>query len=430
MRTQPTYLKWCQKSAFLLSFLFISTFSFAQTDTTKLDSDQLFKLGREEAFNGNREKARKYLRAALAKSPNYSDVRIFLGRTYSWDGSRDDARKEFKIVLAEEPDNMEAMSALADVEIWDDKYEAALEVCNKGLRIQSNDEDLLYRKAKALKGLNREKEAIAALQSLFAVNAQHKEGRELLESIDAAGIRNLISLSYSQDWFKDGFQDPAHFGYLQYGRRTSRGSLFLRYNHAERFNSSGNQFEIDLYPSITRWGYLYLNYGHSETSLFPQNRYGAELYFKLPRAFEGSVGFRYLHFGPGSDATLYTATLGKYIGNYWLSARTFLTPGGAGLSNSYIVQARRYLNNAESYIGIVGGFGFSPDFTSSNATDRNIPGNVATLRSRRVGIDIQKTFGINWLGNVAFNVANQEYLFDPGKFKTIYGIILTVQYRF
>lgn len=403
----------------------------AQTDTASLDSDEMFKIARKEAFDGSRTNARKWLFRILEKSPGYDDVRIFLGRTYSWDGQRDNAREQFNIVLAKDPENNDALSALIDVELWDDKPEKALELANSGLNRTPNNTDLLYRKAKALHTLQKDVESASALQSLFAVDENHKDGLDLLKTIKLSGIKNSFTVNYSVDKFQRVF-DPAQYAYLQYGRRTPYGSFFVRYNWANRFQTNGHQYEVDLYPNIARGIYAYINYGNSNTLLFSQNRFGGELYFKLPYSMEGSVGLRYLYFGGGSQVTMYTGTLGKYFGNYWASARVFLTPGKAGLSNSYIFQLRRYLEDAQNYVALVGGFGFSPDITNSSQVsgDPSTRVLISSLRSRRIGVDYRRTFGINWRAEVGVNYAKQEYLFDVGNLIGVYTGTITVQYRF
>ena len=397
-----------------------------------MDVDDLFKIARNEAFNGSTEKARVYLKAILERKPNYNDVRTFLGRTYAWDGKRDEARNQLNQVLSQDPKNEEALVALIDVEYWDDNYTKSLELANHGLSFQGKSEDFLYRKARSEAKLKLEKEAAVTLQQLFVVNPSHKDGLGLQGTLKQGRIKNTLTINYARDSYSDVF-DPATLVAYQYGRRTPIGSLLFRYNTAQRFDRKGKQFEVEMYPSIVKGVYGYVNYGHSETRLFPQNRLGLELYFKLPKSFEGSAGLRYLYFGGGSQVTLYTATLGKYIGNYWLSLRTFVTPGDAGTSNSYLLLARRYFKDAENYLGIVAGFGFSPDFRNGIQSGEEFSAtsaDVAVLRSQRLALDYQHTFGLHWLVSAMYNFAKQEYMFGINEYIIIQGPQLTLQYRF
>ncbi|HEX4887839.1 MAG TPA: YaiO family outer membrane beta-barrel protein [Luteibaculaceae bacterium] len=402
----------------------------AQTDTALLDSDALFKLGRNEAFYGERKKAQVILRAALAKSPEYQEIKIFLARTYAWDGQRDSARYYLAEVLRAEPANTEALVALIDVENWDEKYQISLDLCLGGLERQKTNTDLLYRKARAEANLLQQQTAMSSLRQLLLIDPAHKEGLQLLESLKTSVQKNNISVNYAQDRFERVF-DPAHYAYLQYGRRTKLGSAFLRYNYAGRFEKSGHQLEADWYPNLFKGVYAYLNAGFSGTDLFPNSRFGAEVYTKLPKAFEASAGLRQLQFGRGSDGSviLYTGTIGKYIGNYWLNVRTFITPGDAGTSNSYIFLARRYLNTAEDFIGLSGGFGFSPDFSNQTVSNTSEERQVVTLNSRRFALTLQHTLGPKWLFNVTLNYQRQAYVFDPNELISLYGVNLVLEYR-
>ena len=129
--------------------------------------------------------------------------------------------------------------------------------------------------------------------------------------------------------------------------------LYARVNYASRsFGSSaksGIQFELDLYPRITKGFYAYLNGGYSSSSIFPKYRLGGELYKSLPFSFEISAGIRYLDFS-STQVYIYTGYLGKYYKNYWFSFRPFFTLKPSGVSFTGIWIVRRYLEDAENYI--------------------------------------------------------------------------------
>lgn len=82
---------------------FFSQLAIAQEDTASFDSDKLYAVGRELAFNGQHTQARKWLNAALVKSPGYLEIKIFLARTYAWDKQRDTALVLLDEVLAVAP---------------------------------------------------------------------------------------------------------------------------------------------------------------------------------------------------------------------------------------------------------------------------------------------------------------------------------------
>jgi YaiO family outer membrane protein len=54
-------------------------------------------------------------------------------------------------------------------------------------------------------------------------------------------------------------------------------------------------------------------------------------------------------------------TLGKYLGDWYFSVRSFITPGIAGTSVSASGSVRRYFLNAGTYVGVRYGHGLSKE---------------------------------------------------------------------
>ncbi len=413
----------------LLSFGFACQLGIAQIDTLKLTSDELFALAREKAFAGQREDARRLCKMILARSPSYSDVRILLGRTYAWDGRRDEARAEFYKVLSDNPAYKDALNALMDVELWDDKYGKALEIANRGLRSHPNDEDFLLKKARALKNLGRDEEALNVLAQLEDINPSYAGISPLREDIKITSMVHSVAVGYATDRFSEIY-DPMHYAYLQLSRRTGYGSVFGRLNYSNRFQTEGIQFESDLYPRIADGVYAYLNYGYSNSNLFPRHRAGAEVYGKLPFSFEGSIGLRHLYFGPSSMVTIYTGSLGLYYGSYWFSLRPYLTPKDGGASKSMSLTVRRYFADAENYVSVRAGAGFSADERSIQSSAGFGGKEVFYLKSQTVSLGWQQSLAVHYLLNITFDLTNQELSFSPGSYVTMYSLSLGFRARF
>ena len=159
----------------------------------------------------------------------------------------------------------------------------------------------------------------------------------------------------------------------------------LRANYANRFRKSAKQFELDAYPKLANGLYLFVNYGYSQDSLYPRHRYAAEMYTNFGGGFEMSAGFRRLEFA-GSQVTIYTGTIAKYQGSWWLSFRPYITPKREGTSRSYQLTVRRYLGDADSFIGVFGGIGSSPGEVN-DVTD------LQRRDSWKVGARLDKTLG-------------------------------------
>lgn len=394
-----------------------------------MSSEELFALARQKAFAGQREEARSLCRTILARSPFYHDARVLLGRTYAWDSRWEEARTEFHRVLDERPDYSDALNALLDVELWESKFDRALEIADRALSAHPSDEDLLVKKVKALKGLGRDGEALRVLNILEDLNPSLAEIAALRQNLNAAPVLNEVGINYATDRFS-GTYDPMHYGYLQLSRRTPFGSIFGRLNYSNRFGSTGTQFETDLYPRLTDGVYAYLNYGYSLNLLFPRHRTGAEIYTKLPSSYEGSVGFRYLYFGPSSDVTIYTGSLGLYFGSYWVSFRPYFIPNDAGVSKSASLTLRRYLSDAENFLSLRAGAGFSADERALQSSTGFLGQEVFFLKSQTAGVGWQQTFATNNLIIATFDVTNQELSFSPGNYVLMYSLSIGMRARF
>jgi len=204
------------------------------------------------------------------------------------------------------------------------------------------------------------------------------------------------------------------------GRRTSAGSIFARLNYANRFNTSGTQFEMDAYPRISKTVYLYLNAGYSGATIFPEWRSGGEAFTSLPNAWEASLGFRQLRFG-GAPVTLFTGAVGKYVGDYWFSLRPFLRKKDGGLSASAGLTARRYFEDGDHWIGASASVGSSP-------TDRITPEAVGRTRASSVSLSGQK--GLNKTRLLTWSLGHDVEEIAPGNTRRSTTVTVGLKFTF
>lgn len=185
---------------------------------------------------------------------------------------------------------------------------------------------------------------------------------------------------------------PWQLATVQVSHRFRPVSVIARANLANRFGRTGAQVELDAYPRLLPRTYAYLNVGAAlSESLFPDLRVGAEVYRNLPRAWEASLGLRYLNFA-SSDVTIYTGSVGKYRGNYYASLRPFVTPGDSGeVSASAHLLVRRYFATANHYVTLRAGGGSSP--AGEYAIEE-----LNRLSSGNIGLDGKRPFrNRSWL---------------------------------
>lgn len=126
------------------------------TAAVKIDTasiDYRFKVAIQTGFDGKYSKSIAMCKRILKEKPDYHEVRLFMGRAYAWDHQWENAKKEISKVIEKEPKNVDAYNAITDVGLWSLIPEMALEKANKGLTIDSVNQDLMLKKAKALEQL-------------------------------------------------------------------------------------------------------------------------------------------------------------------------------------------------------------------------------------------------------------------------------------
>lgn len=387
----------------LVLFCVLTKAASAQQEDT-VTADGLLVAAKHAAFNqGNYPLAKAFCIKALAQSPDYADIRIFLGRLYAWGKQYDSARSCFKTVLYKQPSYEDASLADADVEYWDDHYVQALQIVDAGLGFHPTSNELLLRKAKILNALRLYKQADSAVTAVLKRDRGNSEAMALANRIKDNVAVNKVSISYDYVHFDQKFPstDPWHLVSLDYTRQTKLGSVTGRVNYANRFKENGMQYELEAYPHISKTFYAYMSAGYSDNvGVFPNWRGGFSLYANLPKSFEGELGWRYLYFS--SSTNIFTAYLGKYYKSWLFGVRTYITPGGAGLSQSYNASARYYFGGADDYLGLTVGSGVSPD---DRAISQLIKNNLQTYKA---ALDFKHTIGTFNVIVFGASIINQE----------------------
>lgn len=403
----------------ILMLFFVLQGAFSQDMAYDGDPDASFFTARDLAFKGNRTVARDTLKQILTKYPDYVDVRNLLAKTYSWDGAYETARKHFNIITSVERRNKEVWIAAIKNELYAKSYATALGLANKALYYLEADADLQELRQRAM-------DSIYEMQGEDAVN----EGEHKVDSLEIGNNKNSVRISNSFEVF-DILFDPFISSSLEYKRETKYGSILPRVNYSNRFDTNGLQYEIDLYPKVSKTFYGYLNYGFSDASIFPKHRAGAELYANLPKAMEASLGVRYIDFR-NSDATILTGSVGLYRGNYYFSLRPYFSPrpdGSANFSGTFLM--RKYLKSADHYWGINAGYGISPELRQFRVDGALLAQTLLYVESQQLNLEYQFTGkGANHVYRTNLGVTRQEVIFDPGKFFWAISAGISYQSRF
>ncbi len=365
------------------------------------DPDASFFKARELAFAGKHLSAQDTLKRILTRYPNYTDVRNLLAKTYSWDAKYDEARKHLNRITSTERKNKEAWVAAIKNEIYAKDTYIALGLANKALHYLPEDHELLKLQQQIWSDI---KESGGVYPSAERNEEKEKE------------LKNQMAIYNAFDVFDIVYEPMAYVG-LEYTRNTDVGKIIPRINYANRFDTHGLQYEVDLYPKFSKRFYSYLNYGYSNSNIFPNHRVGAELYANLPKAKEASLGVRYLDF-LSSKTTILTGSFGLYKGNYYFSLRPYVIPnqdGNTGVSGS--LTARKYLKTKEDYLGFILNMGFIPELRQLTANNTLLAETLYFIDSQQLFMEYQFS-GKNSanLYKAQLGITHQELIFEPNRF--------------
>lgn len=345
----------------LFIFLLILSISNETTAQDSFDPDELLVQARNEILGGNYQEGRKVAFRALLKYPDYADILILVGRSYAWEGTYDSASIYFERAIAASPSYSDGYIAYLDNLSWAGEFDKAKEILTKA---KSNigsplPDEIRYRESRLNYYLEKYELAYEEAEALFDKGYNQDGFLAYIQNLQRLRRNNAVGATYDYDTFSDGISPWNTVSVYGRTRTNLTGALIARVTNSSRFDDNGTLFELDAFPSLGKNAYAYVNVGGSSASFFPKFRTGVSIFYNLPKAWEIEGGYRYLGF---SEAThIYTASLGKYVGNWWFNLRFNVVPAVTGAGTSSNLQARYYFKTAEDFFSIQLSTGISPD---------------------------------------------------------------------
>ena len=433
--------------------MFLTTAT-AQDLNNDLDAASAYTKAEELAFNGDIVAARGILESTDTDRSANAESGALLARIYSWEGRYDRARERFNNITSKERGNSDVWIAAIKNELYANNDATALGLANKALFYLKENDEVTRLRDLALKNIENHNYPEWETEDVIKVpkapkNAETRsEGKAILakNAMDPTGAvvegksdkadpektisRNRVAIANSFSIF-DAVYDPMVFSSISYRRQTKLGSIIPRINYSNRLNKNGIQYDLDLYPKFSKRLYAYLNYGYSRASIYPQQKVGGDLYANLPGAIEVSAGMRYINFET-RNITVVTNSLGHYRGNYYFSLRSYITPQSNNLTRvSGNLLVRKYLKDAESFIGVNAGLGYSPELRQLRDGDELLSETLLYIESQRLSFEYQ--FSAKNTPNIYranLGVTRQELVFDTGNFFWSISAGITYQVKF
>ena len=345
----------------LLIFLVILSFSDLAIAQDSFDPDELLVQSRELILDGKYSEGRKIAFKALSQYPKYADILILVGRSYAWEGAYDSASIYLERAIVASPNYADGYSAYLDNLSWAEEFDKAKEVLTRAkLNLGSPiPDEIRYKESRLNYYLEEYDLAYKEAKSLFDKGYNQDGFLAYIQNLQRLRRNNAIGTTYDYDTYFGDISPWNTFSVYGRTRTDLTGALIARVTNSFRFDDNGTLFELDAYPSLGKNAYAYLNVGGSTASFFPKLRFGGSIYYNLPKAWEVDAGFWYLGFSEVTN--IYTGSVGKYAGNWWINLRVNLIPDESGISTSGNFQARYYFKTAEDFFSIQLSTGVSPD---------------------------------------------------------------------
>lgn len=265
---------------------------------------------RTMAFNGEYKKSGDEARKLVNDFPEYGDARILLGRILAWQKNYVDALAVIDTLLVTDPENSDALAARFDISLW--------------------------------------------MNETTPVTTELKTGY----------FFDRFSLPYGRYWqiFNAGAGHKFKWGKgsagLNIGDLSASGSPSV--------NATELQFEVEAWPKISAKNYAFASYAYSPGTYFPHHRAAFEIWQILPVGWAVSAGCNYFYFD--KNIFIANASVEKYLGKYWFSAKEYFYFKEKGITTSFYLNGRRYYGDTD-YFQATLGIGSAPDEPFDIQTD-------------------------------------------------------------
>ena len=320
----------------LLAILLHNSLWSQESDSAYLSPEEGFALMRQQAAEQNYVLAKSIGYDLLQENPDYHDVSLYLARIYGWEAAYDSAYVIVERVLESDTSLLEAYVIRVDLAYWE------------------NDWDQL--ELFALEALEKDPGLSEVEEKLLLARQQGQRNPEEPE-IFVGYYYDHFSVPYVRNWHM------ATLGGL-IPTKTATLSPYVNAGYHPGLDgpSTDIQFNLDAYFKLGTKNSILAGYGISPSGsrdFLPNHRAALEYWRVLPKGFGVSAGLRYFYWD--DHFTFLTLSGEKYAGNFWISLRTYLFSKDYGMSSSWYLNARRYLDSKYNYLLAAVGYGTAPD---------------------------------------------------------------------
>lgn len=384
-------------------------------------SEALFRLGRyEEAYTITDNLRRKYPYNPRIRE-SYKEQLLTAAAGAIRSGDAPVALKLYHKALELNPDDTTALAGMINVYMGQEQYDSALVYAGHGIQSHTDNAFFLIKRAAALEQQQRYQEAAAAADSIVHLLPESRRYQDYAAYLHGRTYRNQLGIAYLNAAIDSA--QSANIASLYYTHYAKTFSLTGRLNFAGRSFGTGLQGELESYIQHgTRW-YSFVNFGAANSFVFPKYKASYSLFHNFNKGWEAELGGRWLNFDTFS-AWSGVASVSKYLGDFWLNARGFLTFVGDQPYMAASLTARQYLNNKTDFFFTSLGYGNSPDDFSRVFQ----LGTIIDYTTYSIAAGYQKMFHYRNAVTISGTWFNQRI--GEGRYRNQYDIYLAFSRKF
>jgi YaiO family outer membrane protein len=302
--------------------------------------DQQYEQARAFANAGQSDLALASYNALLQRSPGNADVLLGRGVLQARLHRYDRAEADLTAAATAAPAYADAWRALGNMYLWSEQPAKAIAAFDRLVQLQPNDPEARLARAKAYAAAGRAADAGAdrAARRGLQPDASAPEGYRWAASASAG----WTDAGKGPHW-NDQAASVRHYW--------DRASLAFETLRSQRFGVHDYAWALDAYTQLWRGAYSNIRYQHAPAArLFPGNSGRVELWQSLGGGWEASLGDDVLAF-PSTRVNIVGASLGKYVGNFYLLLRhrNILSTGSHSAGDRALVRYY-YTGEADNYV--------------------------------------------------------------------------------
>lgn len=338
-----------------------------QLNNAGLDTEVLYRQAREAAFGGRYKQAQSMLQQVIASHPNDHDASLLMARIYMWQKDYGTSQQILDRVTAAYPQSADGRELSYDLAFFSGQYDRVIDQAPQLLTDFPSRIDFKEKYAQALWQTGKREQAGVVADEILAIDSNNQVALEIKRMLAEPERPLKLHLNYAFDHFSEPYSRWWHLYSVGLSKKYDKYSLggTLNIGHLNG-GYTEYQAEAESYVTLSPKAYMYGMYGFSPENYFPTHKASLEAWHQLPYEMYASLGMNYYHWN--DHIFIATASLEKYLRQYWFCLRAYANFKDVGVSTSWYFTARRYFNDVD-YLQLTIGTGTAPDEPYDIKTD-------------------------------------------------------------